>query len=194
MSVSEKNLKKNPVLGAMEVAIFMAQGVGRFGTDKRAMLLSFLLPLVLAPLSIYALYLSHPEQEEIAHLSFGYVNILFFFKGLFGIVLSLSLLYGFAKYYDRREHFYLTITALNWSALFPTLLFMPIVISMGLGWHNWDEVYNINVVAAIYSYCVTAFVMTYAFRIPWEMAGFLTICLLAINEIGFDILYWVAQS
>lgn len=193
MNTSRKELSRNPFLGAMELAIFMSQGLERFHNNFQSMLKSFLVPLAITPLTFLALYLSHPHQEEIAHIPFSQVSMMFLATGFFKFILTLLILYGFARTYDRLDRLFLTITAANWSLVFPTLLFLPIIISLGIGWHGWDDVYNINIVFALYGYALTAFILTYSLKIPWEMAGFLTICFLAINETGFDFIYWLAS-
>ena len=50
------------------------------------------------------------------------------------------------------------------------------------------DVYPIGVVISVYAYFNLAFALTYAFRIPWEMGGFLAVCCLAIDQTGLDIL------
>jgi len=103
------------------------------------------------------------------------------------------MIYGFARYYDRTQHFYRTITAGNWASIAPTLLFLPVLYSMSMGWHSWEEVHPVTIVFSIYTYALAGFILTFALKIPWEMAGFLAICGMAINETGFDVLYWLAS-
>ena len=193
MDKTEEQYPKNPLLGALELALFMKQSVERFHLDMNAMWRSFLVPIALTPLTFLMLYLSHHERPEISNLTYSEVAGLFFVKGLVGLALSLLILYGFAKAYDRLDRFYLTITAANWSSIIPTALFLPIMITYALGWYTWDDIYGISVILALYTYAITGFLLTYTFKIPWEMGGFLTVVLLAINETGFDIIYWLAS-
>lgn len=193
MEQTQQQYPKNSILGALELALFMKQGAQRFYGDINAMWRSFIIPFALMPLTFYMLYLSQPERPEIAGLGTSEMFGLFFAKGLLALVLCLGVIYVFAKAYDRLDKFYLTITAANWSSIFPTLLFIPVMATYALGWYSWDDIYGISIVFSIYTYCITGFMLTHCLRIPWEMAGFLTIVLLAINETGFDILYWVAS-
>ncbi|MFP4313981.1 MAG: hypothetical protein ACLFR0_06615 [Alphaproteobacteria bacterium] len=186
-------IPKNSILGALELALFMPKGIQRFNTDIKTALNSFLVPLAIMPLNFLALYYSHPHQKEIAHLPFAETAGMFLVKGLFGFVLNVSVLYAFARGFNKTEHFWLVITAGHWSLILPTLLFTPLIFSLGLGWHSWEEIYNINIVFALYSYGLAAFILTYGFRIPWEMGGALAIVFMAINETGFDVLYWLAS-
>lgn len=181
------------LLGAMELALFMKQGVDRFPSDFSAMLKSFLIPLIFMPLSFIGLYYSQGQRPELADISFEYLSVLFIGKDVITLILGLAMIYGFAKYYDRTQYFYLTITAGNWASIFPTLLFIPVLYTMSMGWHSWEEAYPVTIVFSLYTYVLAAFILTFSLKIPWEMAGFLAICGMAINETGFDFLYWLAS-
>lgn len=151
MNITQKEYSKNPLLGAVETAIFMPQFTHRFGNDFQSMLKSFLVPLAMMPLTYIGLYLSHHDQPEIAHLAYSQVALMFFIKAVFMMSLSFLIIYGFARAYDRLDNFYKTITAGNWSAIFPTLLFLPVLCSMWMGVHSWEDAYPISVVFAVYS-------------------------------------------
>lgn len=181
-------------MGALELALFMPQAVERFGSDFQSMLKSFLVPLAMMPLTYIGLYLSHHEQPEIAHLPYSQVVVLFLIKAIVVMGLSFAIIYAFAKFYDKKDYFFRTITAGNWSGIIPTLLFLPILVSMWSGYHSWDEAYPIAVVFAVYTYVISAFLLTHCLKIPWEMGGFLAICLLAVNETAYDVLYWFADA
>ena len=180
-------------LGALECALFMKQGIPRFNGDLPAMMKSLLIPLAFLPLSFIGLYYSQGQRPELAAISYEYLALLFIGKTFFTTLLGLAMIYGFAKYYDRTQHFCRTITAGNWASIAPTLLFLPVLYSMSMGWHSWEEVYPVTIVFSIYTYALAGFILTFALKIPWEMAGFLAICGMAINETGFDVLYWLAS-
>ena len=193
MEQAQQQYLQNSIIGALELALFMKQGAQRFYGDINAMWRSFIIAFALMPLSFYMLYLSQPDRPEIAGIETSQMFTLFFVKGLVTMALNLGVIYIFARAYDRLDKFYLTITAANWSSIFPTLLFLPVMASYALGWYSWDDIYGISIVFAIYGYFIAGFMLTHCLRIPWEMAGFLTIVLLAINETGFDIIYWIAS-
>lgn len=179
-------------LGALELGLFMKQGIGRFSPDFQTMLKSFLIPLALLPLSFVALYYSQGQRPEIASIPYEYLAFLFIGKFVLCTALGLVLLYAFAKYYDRLDSFFLAVSAGNWAGLVPTALFLPALFSMMMGWHSWEDIYPVMIVFSIYGYALSAFIITHALRIPWEMGGFLAICGMAINETGFDVVFWLA--
>lgn len=187
-----KELKTN-LLGTLEMALLMPQGVKRFNNDMSAMFRSFWLIPIVMPFTLYAIHLMQPNVEQIASLSYGFVAVMFTFKILVVTVLTLLLGYGFAKHYERMEHFCLTVTALNWSGLINTLLFLPAVVMVGSGAYAWDDIYAYLVFLSLYGYLITGFIMTYSFRIPWELGGCLAICFMAINQTSLDIMYWIAS-
>lgn len=193
MSNTRQGLTINAPLGAMECALFMKQGISRFNNDFGSMLKSFLIPLAFLPLSFIGLYFSQGQRPELAGISYEYLAVLFLGKTFFTTLIGLAMIYGFAKYYDRLQYFYLTVSAGNWATILPTLFFIPVLYSLSMGWHSWEEIYPITIVFSIYGYALTGFILTYALKIPWEMAGFLAICGMAINETGFDVLYWLAS-
>ena len=193
MSETKRAHTMSAPLAALECALFMKQGIPRFNDDFNAMLKSFLIPLAFLPFSFIGLYYSQDQRPELSGVSYEYLALLFIGKTFFTTLLGFAMIYGFAKYYDRTRHFYRTITAGNWASIAPTLLFLPVLYSMSMGWHSWEEVYPVTIVFSIYTYALAGFILTFALKIPWEMAGFLTICGMAINETGFDVLYWLAS-
>ena len=144
-----KELKTN-LLGTLEMALLMPQGVKRFNNDMSAMFRSFWLIPIVMPFTLYAIHLMQPNVEQIANLSYGFVAVMFTFKILVVTVLTLLLGYGFAKHYERMEHFCLTVTALNWSGLINTVLFLPAVVMVGSGAYAWDDIYAYLVFLSLY--------------------------------------------
>ncbi|MEM8833015.1 MAG: hypothetical protein AAGB32_00610 [Pseudomonadota bacterium] len=59
---------------------------------------------------------------------------------------------------------------------------------MMIGFQNYDDIFPYFVVMSLYGYAITAFVIRYIVDIPWELSAFLAICLMAINEFGYDVL------
>jgi len=190
---SENEFKRN-FLATFETAIFMRQGPQRYGLGLDEMFRSFWVLLLNVPISMLELSYMQPTKPEFASLSFGFVVSLFLIKMFISIVLAFLLIYAFAKHYKRMEYFCSSITALNWTSLIATILFMPLLICLVMGVYSWDDLTPPLILFAVYSYVCIAFAMTFTMRIPWEMAGFLTICIMAINETGYDILYWISAQ
>lgn len=190
----KNNEIKSALLGCLEIALFMPKGIERFGTDIGAMWRSFILPILSMPLTFIALTHMQNATPELTEASYITVAGLFFIRGIFTIILGLGILYAFSKAYDRMQYFCLAITIGNWTTVISTVLFLPILLSMMLGWHNWEDVYPFSLILTMYTYIFGTFAMTYALRIPWEMAGFLTIIGLAINQTSLDGLLWITDK
>ena len=191
MVFTVEELKRN-ALATLETALLMKQGPERFGTTLDEMLRSFWIFALTIPFTLYAISLIHPTRNEIADLSYGFVASLFLVKMLIVAVLSILLSYGFARHYERMAYFCSCITAMNWTGLIGTVLFLPSIIMVTMGIYTWDQVYPYLIFLTMYSYVCTGFVFTYTMRIPWEMGGFLAVCILAINQTSIDLLYWIA--
>ncbi len=192
MGFSKTEIKTN-LLATLEMALLMPQGPARFTNDISAMFRSFWLMIVVMPFTYYAISLLQPATPQIAELSYILVAFMFTMKILVATVLTLLLSYGFAKQYERMDHFCTAITALNWSGLINTLLFLPAVLMVGSGAYIWDDIYGYLVFLMLYGYVITGFILTYTMRIPWELGGFLAVCFMAINQTSIDLMYWIAS-
>lgn len=180
-------------MGCLEIALFMKQGVERFSDGWGPMWRSFVLPIALIPLSFIALSYMQVDTPEIADKDFASIAGLFFGKWIFTSALGLAILIAFAKAYDRMDNVLKTITVGNWVGAFLSILFLPILFSLLSGESSWADMYQFDILHSIYSYVVAAFVLTFTMKIPWELAGFLTILGLAINETSLDAVLWIAQ-
>lgn len=180
-------------LGAMEVNLFMRQGLARFPQDAHTMAWSFLVPLALMPITALALYATQDQRPELSGISVAYMMALFLGKGAANTIIGLLVLYVFAKAYNRLERVCHVITLGNWAGLWPSLIFFPAVLALLSGWCSWEQLYPVSVVFSLYAYVLSAYILTRGLFIPWEMGGFLAIIGMAINETGFDVLYWLAS-
>ncbi len=193
MGFKQGEIKTN-LLATLEMALLMPQGPARFTNDMGAMFRSFWLVVLVMPFTYYAISLMQPATPQIAELSFMLVAFMFTVKIAIATVLTILISYGFAKHYERLEFFCATISALNWSGLINTVLFLPAVLMVGFGNFVWDDVYGYLVFLMLYGYLVTGFILTYTMRIPWELGGFLAICFMAVNQTSIDVMYWIASQ
>lgn len=192
MGFSKGEIKTN-LLATLEMALLMPQGPARFTNNLGAMFRSFWVMVAVMPFTYYAISLMQPATPQIAELSYILVAFMFTMKILVATVLTIMISYGFAKHYERLDRFCAAITALNWSGLINTLLFLPAVLMVGSGAYIWDDIYGYLVFLMLYGYIITGFVLTYTMRIPWELGGFLAICFMAVNQTSIDLMYWIAS-
>lgn len=191
--MSEKNPIQRNLLGCLETALFMPAGPKRFCADRKGMAISFLIPLLLLPLTLVTVFAAHPYPD----LSSSTAKILVAVYSLRVIVylaLYLGFVYFMARSLDRLENFYRFATANNWLALPAAVLIAPLVMMFMNGSYGWDEVYPLMVFITLYSYAYTAFMATYVLRIPVELACFIAIAGMAIHQTSLGALKFLAVN
>lgn len=135
----------------------------------------------------------HSAKESLQGTSASLLTILFTLKFFIGLVLTLGFVYFFCKIVKRKHNFIKYIAVSNWCSIIPLVLFIPLLILLKLGMSTYNDVYPLIIVISVYSYALAAFIVRYVIDIPWELAVFVTVCILAINEGSFDLLYYIAS-
>lgn len=185
---------KNAVIGCIDIALFMPRGVERFNDGWAPLLRSLIIPLALMPLTYVNLSYMQEAVPELADLSYTTVALLFAAKGLCTLAVTLGIMIIFAKTYDKMDYLLRTITISNWMSVFLTILYLPILVTVITTDHSWLDMYQFDILHAVYGYILIAFVLTHAMKIPWEMAGFLAIVGIAIQHTSLDVVLWAAQA
>lgn len=189
---SQKEIQQN-LLGCLEIAIFMRSGANRFCASASAMKKSFIIPIVLLPLTLITVLSAHPtgvlNATSMNILAFIYTLRVFIYLGLF-----LGFVYTMARSMDRLDDFYRFATANNWIALPAAIMIAPLVIAFTNGYYEWAEIYPLMVFITLYSYAYTAFMATYVMRIPMELACFIAIAGMAIHQTSLSALKWAAVN
>lgn len=187
---AQKRMKQN-LLGAMEIALFLRKGAERFSCDNKSLKQSFLIPILLLPMTLIAVFTAHP-QGELADGATQILAIIYTLRLFVYLALFLGFVYIMAKTMDRMNDFKRFATANNWLTLPAALLMLPLLMMYLGGNHPWSEIYPMMVVITLYSYAYTAFMATYVLRIPYELAGFIAIAGMAIHQSSLSALKWAA--
>lgn len=185
---SKEEIKRN-LLGCFEVALFMPEARKRFGDSDDEAMRSFIVPVIFFPLTLLAVYM-YPKPE-IANDSTNTIALLYSLRLIATWLLFLGTVYFIVKNIGRKEHFHQFVTATNWLTIPATVIFFPIVVMLFSGTHGWEELYPFMMALMYYSYAFTAFMTAYVLRLPWELAGFITMIGLIVNNSTLDVLYWV---
>lgn len=195
MSVEGKLPKsvKSHLLGCLEVALFMRGGEKRFCASAESMMKSFLIPVILLPLTLLTVFSAHPGEALSATsmqvLGVVYALRLFVYLGLF-----LAFVYTMAKTMDKLDAFYRFATANNWLAIPAAALMLPLLVAFLGGHYSWAEIYPLMVFITLYSYAYTAFMAMHVMRIPMELACFIAIAGMAIHQTSLGVLKWAAVN
>lgn len=183
---TKEEIKRN-LLGCFEIFLFMPKGIERFDIDWDRMIRSFIIPLVFLPFMLVVVTGLFPEFPA------PLVAILTLFRIVIAAALFLTAVYFLTKQFNRQEHFYRFLIISNWTNINGIILIMPILIGLALGYEvSQFEVYA--VFTEIVGYIYSAFILTYCFRISWEMGGFLAVVGLAINENIWDVADFLRDS
>lgn len=181
------------LMGCLETALFMRSGTNRFCASRQGMLKSFIIPIVLLPLTLVTVLSAHPAGQlsaDATHiLAAIYTLRLFIYLGAF-----LAFVYAMARTMDRLDDFYRFASANNWLTLPAAILIAPLSIAFMNGHYEWAEVYPLMVFITLYSYAYTAFMAAHVMRIPMELACFIAIAGMAIHQTSLDVLKWAAVS
>ena len=187
---TKEELKRN-LLGCLEVALFMPIARQRFGDTYDEAVRSFIIPILLFPLSLAAVYL-FPEQP-LAGASQNTIALLYSLRLATSWALFLSAVYLIVREIDRRDLFYKFIIATNWITMPATFVFVPVGWMLMSGAYSWQDLYPFMVCLMLYSYAFTAFMVAQVLRVPWELAGFITFIGICINDNSFEIIHWVGE-
>ncbi len=176
------------LLGVFEIALFMPLARKRFGNTREEALRSFIVPLLLLPLTLISFYfLTKPEGAPL----FGVLNSLRL--AVIGAMFYGSV-YWIAKTVGRKEYFYQFVIALNWLSVAATAIFLPLAWMMVTGTQTWAELAPFAGCLIAYICAFTCFMATYVLRITWELSGFIVFIGVALNNNTLDLVYWVGDK
>ncbi len=182
---------KTYLLGVFEISLFMKIGLDRFSGDLNSFLRSFyvlFLNIALIPISIPYLYAVDPNLQN---MSLNSIIIIFIVKFILVIALLVTLSYYLCKFLKRQEYFVKYITVSNWASLIAVILYLPFIIMMAVGTYSFSDLAPYLILVSIYMYSLAGFIAKYVLQIPWELAAFIAILSMAINESSFELVYLV---
>lgn len=171
---TKKEIKQN-LLGCFEICLFMRKGVERFEASKTSALKSFIIVLLLFPISIITIMAIKNESN---------LNLLVVSEAghmIGAMIIFLGFVYYFMKQYNKEEHFWRFITITNWMSIPSMIMLAPIFIGLGAG-VEMQHFASFAIFMTLLGYIYKAFVLAHCFKIPWELGGFIAIVSLAINQ------------
>jgi len=185
--IKSNELKSN-LLGCFEIFLFMPKGIDRFDVTPAKAIKSFLIPLALLPFIL--MIVVGMTNDEFSPSVVVFLNVM---RIALSVLFFLSAVYFFTKQFERQQHFYRFILISNWLNINAMIMVSPILIGMSMGMDS--EAFEVYAVfGEIAGYVYSAFVITYCFRLPWELGGFIAIVGLAINENLFDLSNYIRDS
>jgi hypothetical protein len=176
---SRKEIKNN-LLGSLEVALLIPGAEKRFGDTPDEAIRSFLVPILLFPLSMVGIFL-FPTPAMEGH-SQNMITILYSLRFAISWALFFGCIYWLAGQYDRKERFCKFVIASNWISVPAIAICLPVLGLVLSGRYSADELYPFTVCLMLYTYVFTAFMAGRVLRLPWEMGAFIAIIGMATDN------------
>lgn len=177
-------------LGVLEIALLMPIARTRFGDTKEEALRSFVVPVLLFPLTLMLVYM-HPSTAD---QSADAIPLLHSLRTVALSVIFLATVYWIVREVDRKKHFYQFVVASNWLSLPAAVIFIPVIWMIGTGTYTWQELAPFMTCLTLYIYAQTAFMAAHVLRIPWELAGFIVFVNMCISNGTLDLIYWIGEK
>lgn len=188
MFFSKAELKRN-LLGGLEIALLMPAGAKRFGNTYDEAIRSFIIPILLFPLTLAALFF-YPVIEA-SGASKNTIILLFSLRLAFSWVMFFGIIYWLMRHVDHLDNFYRFVVATNWLSIPATVVFIPVALMLLSGNFTWEQLYPFMMFLVFYTYAFTAFMAVHVLIIPWELAGFIAFVLMTVENSTMDIVKWV---
>lgn len=185
------SILKNNLLGTLEIALFLKKGADRFSSDSNNFKTSFLIPILLLPLTLVTVFYAHPSGQ-LADGATQILAIIYTLRLFISLGIFLGFVYMMAKTLDKAKEFKRFATANNWVTLPATIAMLPLLLLFLNGSHSWAEIYPMMVVVTLYSYAYTGFLIAHVMRIPYELAAFMAVAGMAIHQSSLTALKWAA--
>ncbi len=180
------------LLGSLEVALFMPVARLRFGRSQNAALRSFLVPVLLLPLTLLGVVM-YPPSDDIAGKTTTIVMMLYALRFMFLLGIFYFAVYWICDQIERRDEFIPFVIAYNWLHIPAAVIYIPVAWMLINESKSWDELQAFMVCLTFYVYAFQAFMISYVMRMPYELAGFLIFISIALERAGNQMVYWLAQ-
>ena len=187
---TRQELTRN-LLGCLEAALFMRPVRERFGATHEEATRSFIIPILMLPVSMLALYF-----YPFAHLDHNAANQLAFLYCLRGAIswaLFFSSVYWLTREVDRRQYFWQFVTATNWLSIPATLVFLPIVLKVAYGGQSLAMLHPAIMLTMLYTYAFTAYTAARVLRAPLELGGFIALIAFIVNNYTTGLLHLITH-
>lgn len=175
----------SPLLGTLEVALFMPHCGGRFGGRLPALKKSFLVPLSLFPFSAAILIAAHPsghlDEASGTLLAAAYALRIVIYMALF-----LGVVYVLSNRLRKGRDFLRFVEAHNWLDLPSFIVTAPLCLAYMAGFYQWEEIYPMLVIGSLYGYACLAYAAAKIFRLPYELGVSIAAFSLILNQATLD--------
>lgn len=152
------------------------------GSHIRTARLSFLVPVLLLPFSIWILIAAHPQGGALAGPDVSVLIALYSMRFTLYIGLVVALATILAYKLETKQRVLKFIILHNWLALPPVLFMAPLACLFLSGIYSWGDIQPMMVVFWLYGYAVTGFAAMQVFRLPAEWGVTAAVLTMALHQ------------
>jgi hypothetical protein len=178
--------------GAFELVFMFGRGIAPFEKDpsKAAGLRSIWIPIVLMPLGQYCAYLW--PSKDLAEQPMQTVQSIVALCTVVGFFAGLGILWLATVVFDRRDRFWVTFQATNWTGLAMSLVSLPFYLVALSGWYPHAQMDNVFLLLTYYgALLVSGCVAFRGLKIDWMMGGFLATLGIIIGQQIQNAMFWL---
>lgn len=152
---------KNALWGCLEIPLYLKQGTTRFLGTKEALKRSFLIPLLLIPVTLFCL----PSEMMYDGKPIAWQANLMFLQTIIG-----TSLFGAVLYFFKAKHVTVTdilkcVTCYNWLSLPAFIVSIPVILLGVFEINAWVDVSAMLLLITLYNYSFLAFMIANVLRI-----------------------------
>lgn len=170
------------LIGTLESACFLKQGVERFSNSVEEAMRSFWIILLSVPLNFSAvLFLSqHSEKlkDAVALSLIEQEAMRLVFVNLFFILA----LYFLCKIHNRLEFFPRYLAGMNWLQLIPILFETPIHLMVWSGLHTLEEIGLLEAMFMVYVLAMSTFFIMNSLKVRVSMAAWVVLMMYLVED------------
>jgi hypothetical protein len=181
---------KKKLAGSFDLLMLFGRGIEAFSGKKRDALLSLVIPAALFPFSLVFSACYPPKGMEHGY-PLSQILMTVSLGGVISMVVSLALIAGLAWGFKKLDRFWLYLDASNWTGLAIFIAMLPFILAAVMGWIQREEMDRIFVIIQCYLYVVTGCIFFRAFQVNWQLAGFMMIVILFVNQMTLEFLFRV---
>ncbi|MCK5555547.1 MAG: hypothetical protein KAI76_04865 [Alphaproteobacteria bacterium] len=179
---------KTKLKGAFDLLFLFGRGIHAFSGSKRDAILSFSIPCVIFPMTLFFSVFYPPKGMETGY-SNSQILITVSLHVVISFLLSLTVIFLLSRVLKKSGKLWLFLEAYNWTGLAIFLVTLPLTQAAIFDWIPREEMDRIFVIVQCFSYVVTASIIFHSFQLNWQFSGFMAIVILFIDQTMWDILF-----
>ena len=166
----------------------MDRSIERFNHTREGALRSFIIPLILLPLTLTILFIKPGEYPPELMVTIHALRFIISFGLFIAVVYYLSLRLNCS------DRFYAFVCANNWIGVIQFVFLIPCIVFLLMNPDQWAAISSYAIFITIYSYVLLAYVVKCSLRLNWYLGGFIAIIGLGIDQTVLDIANIIRDS